>query len=159
MLKKLMKLVDLGGTEIILDHSYLGCTHRECNKKKNIILEEYLRCSNNELLLKQLKNCMGRGNQAKPVVWSYDMESHGKKHVERCCDKKAEQLNEVSSPCPDENHVKKEELESIGELPKACSQMVLNCLCLANPTFCGLSPNLHELSLPNKWHTQSSNEE
>ena len=34
----------------------------------------------------------------------------------------------VSSPCLDENQFMKEELESVGELSKVCSQIVLKCL-------------------------------
>ena len=42
-----------------------------------------------------------------------------------------EQLFKVSSPCLDDHLFKKEELESVGELSKVCSQMVLKCLYLA----------------------------
>ena len=55
---------------------------------------------------------------AKIVAWSYDMEGHAKKCVERYCElgnKKTEQLYNVSTPCLDD-HFKKEELESVGEL-------------------------------------------
>ena len=64
---------------------------------------------------------------AKTVAWSYDMEGHAQKCVERYCElanKKTEQLYKVSSPCLDDHHFKKEELESVGELSNVCSQMV-----------------------------------
>ena len=70
---------------------------------------------------------------AKTVAWSYDMEGHGQKCVERYCklaNEKTGQLHKVSSPCLDD-HRFKEELESVGELSKVCSQIVLKCLCLA----------------------------
>ena len=44
---------------------------------------------------------------------------------------KRQQLYTVSSPCLDDHHFKKEERESLGELSKACSQIVLKCLYLA----------------------------
>ena len=70
---------------------------------------------------------------ANTVAWSYDMEGHARKCVERYCElaiKKMEQLYKVSSPCLDDHHVKKEELESVGELSEVCSQIVLTCLYL-----------------------------
>ena len=68
------------------------------------------------------------------VAWSYDMEGHAQKCVERKCElanNKTEQLYKVSRPCLDDHHFKKEELDSVGELSKVCSQMVLKCLYLA----------------------------
>ena len=62
------------------------------------------------------------------------MEGHAQKCVERYCDlvnKKTEQLHKVSSPCLDDHHFKKEELESVEELSQVCSQIVLQCLYLA----------------------------
>ena len=68
---------------------------------------------------------------AKTVAWSYDTEGHAKKCVERCCElanKKTEQLHKVSTPYLDDHHFKKEELESVGELPKVCSQIFVKML-------------------------------
>ena len=45
--------------------------------------------------------------------------------------KKTEQLYKVSSLCLDDHHFKKEELETVGELSKECSHIVLKCLYLA----------------------------
>ena len=62
------------------------------------------------------------------------MEGHAQKCVERYCElanKKTEQLYKVSSLCFDNHHVKKEELELVGELSKLCPKIVLQCLCLA----------------------------
>ena len=68
----------------------------------------------------------------KTVAWSCDMEGHAKKCVERYCgefaNKKTEQLYKVSTPCLDDHHFKKEELESVGELSQVCLQMVFKCL-------------------------------
>ena len=66
--------------------------------------------------------------------WSYDMAGHAKKCVERYCEfanKTIQQLYEVSTPCIDDHHFKEEELKSVGELAKVCSQIVLKCLYLA----------------------------
>ena len=72
--------------------------------------------------------------RAETVAWSYDMEGRAQKCVEKHCElanKKTEQLYKVSSPCLDDHHFKKEELESVGELSQICSQIVLTCLYLA----------------------------
>ena len=45
--------------------------------------------------------------------------------------KKTEQLYKVSRLCLDDHNFKKEELESVGELSKVCSQIVFTCLYLA----------------------------
>ena len=66
--------------------------------------------------------------------WSYDMEGHAKKCVERHCElanKTTQQLYKVSTPCIDDHHFKEEELKSVGELSKVSSQNVLKCLYLA----------------------------
>ena len=71
---------------------------------------------------------------AKTVAWSYDMGGHAPKCVERYCElanKKTEQFYKVSTPCLDDHHSRKEELESVGELSKVSSQIVLKCLFLA----------------------------
>ena len=62
--------------------------------------------------------------------WSYDMEGHVKKCVERYCElanKTTQQLHKVSIPCIDDHHFKEEETKSV-----ACSQIVLKCLHLAS---------------------------
>ena len=66
--------------------------------------------------------------------WSYDMEGHAKKCVERYCElanKTTQQLFKVSTPCIDDHHFKEEEMKSVGELSQVCSQIVLKCLYLA----------------------------
>ena len=63
------------------------------------------------------------------------MEGHAKKCVERYCElanKTTQQLYKVSTPCIDDHHFKEEELKSVGELSKVCSQIVLKCLYLAH---------------------------
>ena len=66
--------------------------------------------------------------------WSYDMEGHAKKCVERYCElanKTTQQLHKVATPCIDDHHFKEEEMGSVGELLNVCSQIVLTCLHLA----------------------------
>ena len=61
------------------------------------------------------------------------MEGLSKKCVERYCElanRTTQQLYKVSTPCIDDHHFK-EELKSVGELSKVCSQIVLKCLYLA----------------------------
>ena len=65
--------------------------------------------------------------------WSYDMEGPAKKCVERYCElahETTQQLHKVATPCKDDHHFK-EELKTVGELSKVCSQIVLKCLYLA----------------------------
>ena len=62
------------------------------------------------------------------------MEGHAKKCVERYCElanKKTEQLYKVSTPCLDGHNFKKEELETVGEMSKVCSRIVLKCMYLS----------------------------
>ena len=62
------------------------------------------------------------------------MEGHAKKCVERyyeLANRTTQQLYKVSTPCIDDHHFKEEELKSVGELSKLCSQVVLKCLYLA----------------------------
>ena len=71
---------------------------------------------------------------AKTVAWSYDMEGHAQRCVERyfeLANKKVEQPYKVSSPCLDAHQFNQEELESVGELSEVCSQLVLKSLYLA----------------------------
>ena len=75
-------------------------------------------------------NCRIPGREKPPgktVAWSNGIEGHAENCVERYCELaniKTEQLYNVSCPCLDDHHCKKEEPESVGELSTACSQ---NC--------------------------------
>ena len=62
------------------------------------------------------------------------MEGHAKKCVKRYCElanKTTQQLYKVPTPCIDDHRFKEEELKSVGELSKVCSQIVLKCSNLA----------------------------
>ena len=67
------------------------------------------------------------------AAWSYDMEGHAPKCVERhseLADKNIDQLCEVSTLCIDDHQFEPEELEAVGEVSQVCSQIVLKCLLL-----------------------------
>ena len=80
------------------------------------------------------------------LLWSYDMERHAKKCVERYCElanKTTQQLYKISTPCIDDHHFKEEELKSVGEL----SKLFWNAYTwhvLEDPIFYGQWTNLHE---------------
>ena len=131
MWKKLMKLVDPGEPTSFLDHVYFGCTQREC-KSNETIIDDYRKMFESRISAGAAEKLpLLEKPHAKTVAWSYDMEGHTKKCVERLCElanKKVEQFFKVSTPCLDDHHFQKEELESVGELSKVCSQIVLKCL-------------------------------
>ena len=58
------------------------------------------------------------------------MEGNAKKCVEQYCElakKTTQQLYKVTISCFDDHQSKEEELASVGELSKVCSQIVLKC--------------------------------
>ena len=64
--------------------------------------------------------------------WSYDMEGHAKKCVERYCElanRTTQQRCKVSTPCIDDHHFKEEEMKSVERIVKSmlsnCSKMLL----------------------------------
>ena len=117
MWKVLNKEVDLGEPTSFLDHVYMECTQRQCEISKDVVdtyrtmfasrisatATEKLQCSENLRI----------------SSWSYDMEGHAEKCVERYCElanKTTQQLHKVSTPCIDDHHSKEEELKSVREL-------------------------------------------
>ena len=132
MLKVLNKEVDLGEPTSFLDHEYLGCTQRQCEISKDIV-------DNIRTILESRVSAGGTEKLSYSEIfrtssWSYDMAGHAKKCVERYCElanRATQQLYNVSAPCIDDHHFKEEELKSVGELSKVCSQIVQKCLYLA----------------------------
>ena len=132
MWKVLNKEVDLGEPTSFLDHVYLVCTQRQCEISKDIV--------DNYRTMFESQISAGR-TEKQPCwenlcisSWSCDMEGHAKKCVERYCElanRMTQQLYKVSTPCIDDHHFKEEELKSVGEFSKVCSQIVLKCLYLA----------------------------
>ena len=128
-----MKHVDLGEPTSFLDHVYLGCTQRECKPTKVWLTKRkpnQRECSSRESLLVQLKKLLESKNGAHGNSWSYDMEGHARKCIERYCELANEtigQMQQVSTPCFDDHQFRKEELATVDELSKVCSQIVLKC--------------------------------
>ena len=63
------------------------------------------------LAMKKLPDAKAPGKPETNTIssWSYDMEGHAKKYVERYCElanKTTEQLREVATPCLDDHHFK-----------------------------------------------------
>ena len=127
MWKVLNKEVDLGEPTSFLRHVYLGCTQRPCEISKDIV-DNYRT---------MFESRISAGGTEKPPCSEnlcIDMEGHAKKCVERYCElanTTTQQLYKVSNPCIDDHHFKEEELKSVEELSKVCSQIVLKCLYLA----------------------------
>ena len=130
--KILVKDVDLGEPTSFLDHVYLGCTQRQCQRSKDIV--------DNYRTMFESRISVGRAEKLpfpqhlRISSWSYDMAGHAKKCVERCCElanNTTQQLYKVSSSCFDKHQFKEEESGFVGELSKVCSHMVLTCLYLA----------------------------
>ena len=132
MWKILNKEVDLGEPTSFLDHVYLGCTQRQCQTSKDTV-DNYRTMFESRISAGgEQKKCPFPQN-LRISSWSYDMEGHAKKCVERyreLANKTTQQLYKVSTPCIDYHHFKEEELKSVGELSKVCSQIVLKCLYL-----------------------------
>ena len=100
--KVLMKDVDLGEPTSFLDHVYLGCTQREFQSSKDIVdnyrsmFESKISAGATEKLL------CSRKPDADISSWSYDMEGHAKKCVERylgLANQTTQQLYKVATPC------------------------------------------------------------
>ena len=132
MWKVLNKEVDLGEPTSFLDHVYLVCAQRQCEISRDIV--DNFRTMFESRIPEGATEKLPCSENLRISSWSYDMEGHAKKCVERCCElanKTTQQLHKVSSPCIADHHFKEEELKSVGELSKVCSQIVLKCLYLA----------------------------
>ena len=132
MCKVLNKEVDLGEPTSFLDHVYLGCSQRQCEISKDIV--DNYRAMSESRISEGGTETVPCSENLSISSWSYDMEGHAKKCVERYCElanKTTQQLHKVSTPCIDDHHFKEEELKYVGELSLVCSQIVLKCLYLA----------------------------
>ena len=119
------KNVDLDEPTSYLDHVYLGCTHHEY-KPNETVVDEFREMFESRIFTGATEKIPGCEKQlrAKTVAWSYDMEGHAQKCVERnreMANKKTEQLHKVSNIA----------WMIIGELSKVCSQIFLKSLYLA----------------------------
>ena len=132
MWKVLNKEVDLGEPTSFLDHVYLGCTQRQCEISKDIA--DNCRTMFESRISAGATEKLPCSEDLRISSWSYDMEGHAKKCVERDCElanRTTQQLCKVSTTCIDDHHFKEEETKSVGEFSKVCSQIVLKCLYLA----------------------------
>ena len=131
MWKLLNKEVDEGEPTSFLDHVYLGCTQRQCETSKDIV-DNYRTMFESRISAGATEKLQSSEN-LRISSWSYDMEGHAKKCVERYCDlankTTQQQLYMVSTPCIDDHHFKEEELKSVGGLSKFllsnCSEMLI----------------------------------
>ena len=124
MWKILMKDVDLGEATSFLDHVYLGCTQRQCEISKDIV-DNYRTMFESRISAGATESLPCSENLS-ISSWSYDMEGHAKKWVERYCElanKTIQQLHKVATPCIDDHQFKEEEMGSVGELSTVCSQI------------------------------------
>ena len=111
---------------------YLGCTQRKCVISKDIAGN--CRTMFQSRISAGITEKLPFLQNIRISSWSYDMEGHAKKCVERYCElanKTTQQLYRVSTPCIDDHHFEEEEMKSVGELSHVCSQIVLKCLYLA----------------------------
>ena len=97
------------------------------------IVEEYKNLFESLISAGRIKQVLGcEKSSAEVLAWSCDMEGHAKKCVARYCglaNCKFEQLCQVSAPTVDDRQFKKEEeLETVGELSKVGSHVVLKML-------------------------------
>ena len=132
MWKVLNKEVDLGEPTSFFDHVYLGCTQRPFEISKDIVdnyrtmFESRISEGATEELpfpSKSLYFFMGL------MTWLVMQRNMWIRYCE-LTNKTTQQLQKVSTPCIDDHHFKEEELKSVGELSKVCSQFVLKCLLL-----------------------------
>ena len=133
MWKLLNKDVDVGEPTSFLDHVYLGCTQRQCEISKDIVdnLQNHVWITNFRGGTAQLP-C---SENIRISSWSYDVEGRAKKCVWTILwvgkQDDSTTLQSIYSMQSMTNHFKEEELKSVGELSKICSQIVLKCWNLA----------------------------
>ena len=96
-----MKDVDLGEPTSDLDNVYLGCTQRECQISKDIV-DNYRKMFESKISVAAMEKLpVSDKSDANISSWSYDMEGHAKKCVERYCEltnKTTQQLHKVATP-------------------------------------------------------------
>ena len=134
MWKVLEKEADLGEPTSFLDHVHLGCTQRECETSTDIV-DNYRNMVDSKISAGATEK-LPYSEKFDAIIssWYYDMESHAKKCAERYCElanKTTQQLHKVATPRLDDHQFKVEELGSVGEVSKVCSQFFLECLYLA----------------------------
>ena len=80
------KNVDIDEPTSFLDHVYLGCTQRACEPNEAII-EQYTKMIESRISAGATEQLPGwQKPHAQTVAWSYNMEAHAQKSVERYCE-------------------------------------------------------------------------
>ena len=104
-----MKDVDLVEPTSFLDHVYLGCTQGERQISKDIV-DNYRNVFESKISARvKEKLPVSEKSDANISSWSYEMEGHAKKCVERDCElanKTTQQLHKVATPCLDDHQFK-----------------------------------------------------
>ena len=126
-----LKEVDLGEPTSFLDHVYFDCTQRDCQISRDIV-DNYRKMFESSISAGAKESYFVQGNLTQtspfgPMMWQVMQ----MKCVERYCElaiKTTQQLYKVTTPCLDDHQFKEEELGSVGELSKVCSQTVKTSL-------------------------------
>ena len=159
MRQRLMQQVDLEKPTQVLDQVYLGCTQRDCKLNKKLV-DERTQMFESLTSAGTKENMPGSGESSEKIAaLFYDMEGLSKKCVERYCDlanRNLEQIHKVYTPCIDDHQFKKkEELQTVGELPNVCSRMFLKCLYLSRIGRPDVRWSVNKLARPvRKWDTR-----
>ena len=84
MWKLLNKEVELGEPTSFVDHAYLGCTQRQCQISKDIV--DNFRTMFESRISEGGTEKLPFAQNLRISSWSYHMEGHAKKCVERYCE-------------------------------------------------------------------------
>ena len=84
MWKLLSKEVDLGEPTSFLDHAYLDCTQKQCEISQNTV-DNYRTMFESRISAERVEKLPFPQN-LRISSWSYDMDGHAKKCVERYCE-------------------------------------------------------------------------
>ena len=136
MWKKLLKKVQNDEPTSFLDHVCLGCTQRECKPNEIILLLRNIQRSlNHVFLLKQQKNyqsdkSLTQKQSRGPATWR-DMLKNALGDTVNWQTRKWNNFTQFRILAWTTISLKRRKLESVGEMPEVCSQIVLKCMYLA----------------------------
>ena len=112
-----MKDVDLGDPTSFLDHVYLGCTLRECQISKDVVdsCKSMFESRTSAGAMEKLPGTKAKVKLDAETIssWSYDMEGHAKKCVERnyeLAKKTTQHMYKVATPCTVDHQFREEEI-------------------------------------------------
>ena len=121
---------DLERTDIILRPRILGMQSKRRSNKQRYCGQLQSHVWIQDVSWRYRKWLYSEKSDANLSSWSYDMEGHAKKCVDRFCklaNKTTQQLYKVGTPCTDDHQFREEEIGSVEELSTFCSQIVLRC--------------------------------